>query len=57
MRYILRSFGSDDGGNLGGKARCLVRLLKAGFPVPDFFVVTPQAFRESLTPAQSSPEF
>jgi len=52
MRYILQSFGSGDGGNLGGKARYLLRLLKAGYPVPDFFVVTPQAFRDSLTPAQ-----
>jgi pyruvate,water dikinase len=52
MRYILRSLGSDSGSHLGGKARCLLLLLKVGFPVPDFFVVTPQAFGDSLTPAQ-----
>jgi pyruvate,water dikinase len=52
MRYILRSLGSGDGRNLGGKARFLLRLLRAGFPVPDFFVLAPQAFRDSLTPTQ-----
>jgi pyruvate,water dikinase len=52
MRYILRSLGSGDGRNPGGKARSLLRLLRAGFPVPDFFVLAPQAFRDSLTPAQ-----
>ena len=52
MKYILRSLGSGDGRNLGGKARSLIRLLRAGFPVPDFFVLAPQAFRDSLTPTQ-----
>ena len=52
MRYILRSLGPGDGRNLGGKARCLLRLRQAGFPVPDFFMLPPQAFRDSLTPAQ-----
>ena len=52
MRYILRSVGSGNGSHLGGKARSLLRLLRAGFPVPDFFVLAPQAFRDSLTPAQ-----
>jgi pyruvate,water dikinase len=52
MRYIQRSLDSDKGGNLGGKARSLLRLARAGFSVPDFFVLTPQAFRDSLSPAQ-----
>ena len=52
MRYILRSVGSGNGNPLGGKARSLLRLRRAGFPVPDFFVLAPQAFRDSLTPAQ-----
>jgi pyruvate,water dikinase len=52
MRYILRSLNSGNGSNLGGKARSLLRLVRAGFPVPDFFVLHPQAFRDSLTPAQ-----
>ena len=52
MRYILRSVGSGNDSNMGGKARSLLRLLRAGFPVPNFFVLAPQAFRDSLTPAQ-----
>lgn len=52
MRYLLRSLGSEDESNLGGKARSLLRLLRAGHPVPDFFVLAPQAFRDSLTAAQ-----
>jgi pyruvate,water dikinase len=52
MRYILRSSGSGNGSNLGGKARSLMRLARAGFSVPEFFVLVPQAFRDSLAPAQ-----
>jgi pyruvate,water dikinase len=52
MKYIARSFDSTEGNCLGGKARALLRLTHAGFPVPEYFVLTAQAFRDSLTPVQ-----
>jgi pyruvate,water dikinase len=35
---------------LGGKAKSLATLSKAGFPVPEWFVVTPSAFYDLLPP-------
>ncbi|MGE5256945.1 MAG: PEP/pyruvate-binding domain-containing protein, partial [Hyphomicrobiales bacterium] len=52
MKYIVRSFDSDKADRLGGKARALLRLTRAGFPVPECVVLTSQAFRDSLTPVQ-----
>ncbi|MDH3216802.1 MAG: PEP-utilizing enzyme [Candidatus Krumholzibacteria bacterium] len=37
---------------LGGKARALADLGAAGFPVPPWFVVTPETFEASVTPHQ-----
>ncbi|MFP4156223.1 MAG: PEP/pyruvate-binding domain-containing protein [Opitutales bacterium] len=37
--------------SLGGKAYALAQLTEAGFPVPEYFVITPSFFRgESITP-------
>lgn len=44
-----------DVGQVGGKAVNLCRLLQAGLPVPDGFVVTTTAFREAAA-ARSMPE-
>jgi len=52
MQYIVRSYDSDEGNRLGGKARALLRLTQAGFPVPECVVLTAQAFHDSLTPVQ-----
>jgi pyruvate,water dikinase len=38
------------GAAVGGKARALAALGLAGFPVPPWFVLTPDAFWDSLTP-------
>src|SRR6188474_2080894 len=39
---------------LGGKAGALARLTAAGFPVPAWVVITPDAFAASVTEAQRS---
>src|SRR3954466_5034089 len=39
---------------LGGKARALASLRAAELPVPAWFVVTPSAFDDSLTPEQTA---
>ena len=45
MNVGLRATGHD----LGGKARALAALDRAGFPVPAWFVITPDAYGESVT--------
>jgi len=37
---------------LGGKARSLALLTQAGFPIPDWFVISPEAFFASLSTEQ-----
>src|SRR3954452_4110815 len=39
---------------LGGKAAALLDAAKAGLPVPEWFVVSPQALRASLTNEQQA---
>ncbi|WP_242059763.1 PEP/pyruvate-binding domain-containing protein [Oscillatoria sp. FACHB-1407] len=39
-------------GQLGGKANALTTLVQYNFPVPAWFVLSPQAFEHSLTPQQ-----
>lgn len=51
-RYIWRPGNGVDPPTLGGKAASLRALTDAGFPVPDWFVVAPAAFRDSLSPEQ-----
>ncbi|MEZ5990688.1 MAG: phosphoenolpyruvate synthase [Planctomycetota bacterium] len=50
QRYArpLATIGRDDAGGAGGKGANLGELLAAGFPVPDGFVVTADAFRAFL---------
>ena len=38
---------------VGGKAAALAALHEAGFPVPPFFVLTPEAYTDSLAPARN----
>ena len=40
---------------LGGKAASLARLAGSGLPIPDWFVVSPEAFDASLTSEQRTP--
>ena len=51
-RYTWRPSADADPPPLGGKAASLRALGDAGFPVPDWFVVAPEAFRVSLSEAQ-----
>jgi len=45
----LHATGTPDRSRLGGKAATLARLARAGQPVPEGFVLGPQAFRQALT--------
>lgn len=45
----LRAFGRDDLALAGGKGANLGELVRAGFPVPDGFVVTTQAYAEAAS--------
>jgi pyruvate,water dikinase len=45
----LRAIGPDDGPQVGGKAVGLVRLIRAGLPVPDGFVVTCPAYLDQVS--------
>jgi phosphoenolpyruvate synthase/pyruvate phosphate dikinase len=44
----LSSCSEDDGPLIGGKAEGLAALLRAGFPVPDGFVITTDAYRARI---------
>jgi rifampicin phosphotransferase len=47
--YIMHSAsGSIEDADVGGKAAALAHLLGAGLPIPDWFVVRPEALRSSL---------
>jgi len=48
VRFILQADDASVAPLLGGKARALGELVRAGFPVPTWFVVSPEAFWASL---------
>jgi rifampicin phosphotransferase len=52
MKYILSGQDVDLNAPLGGKAKSLVILKRIGAPVPDWFVVSPAAFFDSLSSDQ-----
>lgn len=52
MPYVLGADGEVTTAQGGGKASALAALARAGLPVPPWFVVTPEAFDASLSPAQ-----
>jgi pyruvate,water dikinase len=54
MTSIVFPDSSPDRARVGGKAFALSALLAADLPVPPFFVLPPQAFDNSLTPAQQA---
>ena len=43
--------GAEDSGQFGGKAATLAELKRAGFPVPEGFVVTTDALAQALASA------
>ena len=49
MRFIVEAGDAAPDAPVGGKARALAELLRAGFEVPRWFVVTPDAFWASLS--------
>lgn len=51
-KFILNPIEINETSQVGGKAQSLAKLTAAGFPVPGWFVVTPQAFLSSLTSEQ-----
>src|SRR5262245_32128473 len=53
MTVVIRDDRADTQAPLGGKARALAALRQAGLPIPPWFVVTPDAFRASLSPEQA----
>lgn len=53
VRYIVFPRDCNDETPLGGKARALLALGRAGLPVPGWCVVLPAAFGANLTPAQA----
>lgn len=52
MSYLLHVGSAPEPALFGGKGRALARLGCAGFPVPPWFAVSPQAFEASLSEAQ-----
>ena len=48
-RFVFREGGLQE---LGGKALALLRLEQAGLPIPAWFVISPPAFKASLTREQ-----
>ncbi|HET8908375.1 MAG TPA: PEP/pyruvate-binding domain-containing protein [Ktedonobacterales bacterium] len=48
MRFIIQPTAEVTRQQVGGKAATLARLQRAGFPVPDWFALTPEAFDASL---------
>lgn len=53
MKYVIRDHEADLDGPLGGKARALASLRLAGLSIPAWFVIRPEAFRDSLSPEQN----
>lgn len=51
-KYIAHSNTEESAERIGGKAASLARLRDAGLPIPDWFVVRPTAFFESLDDVQ-----
>ncbi len=49
MRFIVEAGDAAPDAPVGGKARALAELLRAGFEIPRWFVVTPDAFWASLS--------
>jgi len=56
VRFVLPLADGHDPGIVGGKAINLARLIHAGFPVPDGFVVTTHAFKRAAGSAEGSAE-
>jgi pyruvate,water dikinase len=52
MTSVIRDRDADLDAPLGGKARALAALRPADLPIPGWFVVRPEAFRDSLTNRQ-----
>ena len=48
MRYIVRADDADRDSPIGGKARALAVLQRAGLPVPAWFALTCDAFCDSV---------
>lgn len=57
MRYVLypENVGKNDVQIVGGKAANLAELIKSGFPVPECFFVTVEAFRKFLAENELEP--
>ncbi len=54
MTYIIRAGETEGRRELGGKAAALAALHTVGLPIPQWFVVSPDAFTVSLSNAQRS---
>jgi pyruvate,water dikinase len=52
MPHVIYAIQADCHAPLGGKARALAALRQADLAIPDWFVLTPEAFTASLTPDQ-----
>ena len=50
--WILDAAAAEGSPHAGGKARALARAERAGLPVPPWFVVSSDAFNDSITPDQ-----
>lgn len=56
MRFVVNADTSTDPLRLGAKAAALAELERAGFPVPPWFVISPDAFRASMRDAAHTGE-
>ena len=54
MAFVIHSQHATPADPLGGKAAALARLSAAGFPVPKWLVVTPEAFAASVSAARQT---
>src|SRR5262249_55436044 len=52
--FVIRDREADLQAPLGGKARALASLRQAGLPIPEWLVVTPDAFHKSLSSEQQA---
>ena len=50
--FVLSPTNTANPGSMGGKAAALCSAAAAGMNIPDWFVITPDAFEASLSPAQ-----
>ncbi len=57
VRFIVEAGDAAPDAPVGGKARALAELLRAGFEVPRWFVVTPDAFWASLSSNETASGF